>query len=66
MILDYCAQELLGLTGVEDKLQEHVKETLELLKNAGIKVWMLTGDKVRNILHNLTHAMNYSFKWNLI
>lgn len=38
--------ELLGLTGVEDKLQDDVKQTLELLRNAGIKIWMLTGDKV--------------------
>eukprot|EP01117_Protostelium_nocturnum_P011512 TRINITY_DN4173_c0_g2_i2.p1 TRINITY_DN4173_c0_g2~~TRINITY_DN4173_c0_g2_i2.p1 ORF type:complete len:1099 (+),score=335.10 TRINITY_DN4173_c0_g2_i2:86-3382(+) len=38
--------ELLCLTGVEDKLQEDVKITLETLANAGIKVWMLTGDKV--------------------
>lgn len=44
--------ELLALTGVEDKLQEDVKSTLELLRNAGLKIWMLTGDKVetaRNI-----------------
>jgi len=32
--------ELLGLTGVEDKLQDEVKSTLEL-RNAGIKIWML-------------------------
>jgi phospholipid-translocating ATPase len=38
--------ELLGLTGVEDKLQEDVKGTLELLRNAGVKIWMLTGDKI--------------------
>lgn len=38
--------ELLALTGVEDKLQEDVKSTLELLRNAGIKIWMLTGDKI--------------------
>jgi len=38
--------ELLGLTGVEDKLQDEVKGTLELLRNAGIKIWMLTGDKI--------------------
>ncbi|KAF8310761.1 aminophospholipid-transporting P-type ATPase [Clavulina sp. PMI_390] len=38
--------ELLGLTGVEDKLQEDVKSTLELLRNAGLKIWMLTGDKI--------------------
>jgi phospholipid-translocating ATPase len=38
--------ELLGLTGVEDQLQENVKLTLELLRNAGLRIWMLTGDKV--------------------
>lgn len=37
---------LLGLTGVEDKLQVDVKPTLEMLRNAGIKIWMLTGDKI--------------------
>ncbi len=30
--------ELLCLTGVEDKLQDGVRPTLELLRNAGIKV----------------------------
>ncbi|KAI0282655.1 hypothetical protein BC826DRAFT_974171 [Russula brevipes] len=39
--------ELLGLTGVEDKLQDDVRGTLELLRNAGIKIWMLTGDKIK-------------------
>ncbi|OUM63762.1 hypothetical protein PIROE2DRAFT_9624 [Piromyces sp. E2] len=38
--------ELLGITGVEDKLQDDVSSTLELLRNAGINIWMLTGDKV--------------------
>jgi phospholipid-translocating ATPase len=38
--------ELLGVTGVEDKLQDDVKMTIELLRNAGIKIWMLTGDKI--------------------
>lgn len=38
--------ELLALTGVEDKLQEDVKPTLELIRNAGVKIWMLTGDKI--------------------
>ncbi|KAH8695117.1 putative phospholipid-translocating P-type ATPase [Talaromyces proteolyticus] len=38
--------ELLGVTGVEDRLQRDVKPSLELLRNAGIKIWMLTGDKV--------------------
>lgn len=38
--------ELLCLTGVEDKLQQNVRETLETLRNAGVKIWMLTGDKL--------------------
>lgn len=38
--------ELLCVTGVEDKLQEGVRPTLELLRNAGVKIWMLTGDKL--------------------
>ncbi|KAI5189298.1 phospholipid-translocating ATPase [Nematocida sp. AWRm77] len=38
--------DALGVTGVEDKLQDDVRISLEMLRNAGIKVWMLTGDKV--------------------
>ncbi|XP_076766872.1 putative phospholipid-transporting ATPase IIB isoform X1 [Xylocopa sonorina] len=38
--------ELLCVTGVEDRLQDRVRTTLELLRNAGIKIWMLTGDKL--------------------
>ncbi|KAG0479083.1 hypothetical protein HPP92_013802 [Vanilla planifolia] len=40
-----CHLNLLGATGVEDKLQEGVPETIESLRQAGIKVWVLTGDK---------------------
>ena len=35
--------KLLCLTGVEDKLQDGVRASLETLRNAGIRVWMLTG-----------------------
>ena len=38
--------EFLCVTGVEDELQDEVNDTIETLKNAGIKIWMLTGDKV--------------------
>ncbi|CAL8256603.1 unnamed protein product [Merluccius merluccius] len=37
--------QLLGATGVEDRLQDKVQETIEALRLAGIKVWVLTGDK---------------------
>lgn len=36
---------LLGVTGIEDRLQAHVPETLEFLQAANINVWMITGDK---------------------
>lgn len=36
---------LLGATAIEDKLQEGVPETLKKLEQAGVKVWVLTGDK---------------------
>ena len=38
--------ELLCLTGVEDKLQDDVRQTLERMRNAGVRIWMLTGDKM--------------------
>jgi phospholipid-translocating ATPase len=38
--------ELLGITGVEDMLQEDIASTIDTLRNAGICIWMLTGDKV--------------------
>ena len=38
--------EILGITGVEDRLQDDVKPSFELLRNAGVRIWMLTGDKV--------------------
>ena len=34
-----------GLTAVEDKLQEGVPHTIATLRCAGIKIWLLTGDK---------------------
>uniref|UniRef100_A0A671SMT5 Phospholipid-transporting ATPase n=1 Tax=Sinocyclocheilus anshuiensis TaxID=1608454 RepID=A0A671SMT5_9TELE len=36
---------LLGATGIVDRLQEEVPESIEALQEAGIKVWVLTGDK---------------------
>ncbi|XP_060623427.2 phospholipid-transporting ATPase IF isoform X2 [Anolis sagrei] len=46
-VYDFIEKDLaiLGATGVEDKLQDKVQETIEALRLAGIKVWVLTGDK---------------------
>ncbi|KAK9300211.1 hypothetical protein QLX08_006987 [Tetragonisca angustula] len=40
-----CHLTLLGVTGIEDKLQAGVPETMDALMGAGIVVWVLTGDK---------------------
>nr|DBA20936.1 TPA: hypothetical protein GDO54_017666 [Pyxicephalus adspersus] len=37
---------LLGATAVEDRLQEQAAETIEAFHAAGMKVWVLTGDKM--------------------
>uniref|UniRef100_A0A7N5ZWJ7 Phospholipid-transporting ATPase n=1 Tax=Anabas testudineus TaxID=64144 RepID=A0A7N5ZWJ7_ANATE len=37
---------LIGATAVEDRLQEQAAETMEALQGAGMKVWVLTGDKM--------------------
>ncbi|GAA49565.1 phospholipid-translocating ATPase, partial [Clonorchis sinensis] len=46
---------LLGVTGIEDRLQEGVPETIECLREAGIHVWVLTGDKQETAV-NVAHA----------
>ena len=38
--------DFLCVTGVEDLLQDNVATTIDNLRNAGMKIWMLTGDKV--------------------
>ena len=37
--------DLIGTTAIEDRLQDCVPESIELLSKAGIKLWVLTGDK---------------------
>ncbi|XP_065342127.1 phospholipid-transporting ATPase ID isoform X3 [Cloeon dipterum] len=37
--------ELLGATAIEDKLQDGVPQAISKLAQAGIKIWVLTGDK---------------------
>jgi phospholipid-translocating P-type ATPase (flippase) len=48
---------LLGCSAVEDRLQDHVPETLENLLRAGIKVWVLTGDKLETA-ENIAKSCN--------
>lgn len=47
--------DLVGATAIEDKLQKDVPETIDRLRRANIKVWMLTGDK-RETAINIAHS----------
>ena len=42
---------LVGSTAIEDKLQEDVAETIGTMRQAGVKVWVLTGDKVETAVN---------------
>ncbi|KAL6010963.1 putative phospholipid-transporting ATPase 8 [Asimina triloba] len=42
---------LLGVTAVEDKLQKGVPECIDKLAQAGIKIWVLTGDKMETAIN---------------
>jgi phospholipid-transporting ATPase len=41
---------LIGCTAIEDKLQDGVPETIGLLREADINIWMLTGDKMETAI----------------
>ena len=49
---------VVGGTGVEDKLQDGVPEAVNRLAHAGIKIWVLTGDKVETAI-NIGYACRY-------
>ncbi|GJQ09141.1 hypothetical protein GpartN1_g6649.t1 [Galdieria partita] len=40
-----CDLSLVGVTAVEDRLQDDVPETISYLRQCGIRIWLLTGDK---------------------
>lgn len=42
---------LLGATAVEDRLQDGVPEAIAELQEAGIAIWMLTGDKLETAIN---------------
>jgi len=48
-----------GSTAIEDKLQDEVPEVIKDIKAAGIKLWVLTGDKIET-------AMNIGFSSQLL
>jgi len=42
---------VIGSTAIEDKLQEGVPETIRLLRETGIIIWVLTGDKIETAIN---------------
>ena len=43
--------ELIGSTAIEDRLQDEVADTIRFMKRTGIKVWVLTGDKIETAIN---------------
>ena len=43
--------ELIGSTAIEDKLQDEVGEVISYIKQANIKLWVLTGDKIETAIN---------------
>jgi phospholipid-translocating ATPase len=65
LLMDAVAEEyekelvLAGATAIEDRLQDGVPETISTLQKAGIKIWVLTGDKMET-------AVNIGFSCQLL
>jgi len=43
--------DLIGSTAIEDQLQDEVGEVISFIKDAGIKLWVLTGDKIETAIN---------------
>lgn len=60
--VDACYEEieqnliLIGATAIEDKLQDGVPQAIANLANAGIKLWVLTGDKQETAINIGKHV----------
>lgn len=67
-LADQMERELLlvGATGIEDRLQDGVPETIADLKRAGINVWVATGDKLETAIAIGYSTMLLSKDMNLI
>ncbi|XP_075151273.1 phospholipid-transporting ATPase VD isoform X1 [Haematobia irritans] len=57
---------LLGATGIEDRLQEGVPETISSLLSAGISIWVLTGDKPETAINIAYSAKLFTQQMELI
>ncbi|EFC37321.1 MgtA domain/ATPase domain-containing protein [Naegleria gruberi] len=53
--------ELVGCTAIEDKLQDDVAKSIDYLSRAGLKIWVLTGDKTETAI-NIAYSTNVLVK----
>ncbi|GBG34009.1 Phospholipid-transporting ATPase [Hondaea fermentalgiana] len=58
--------EIVGASAIEDRLQDGVPETLVSLREAGVKTWVLTGDKVETAINIAFSARLFSPEMDLI
>jgi phospholipid-translocating ATPase len=42
---------LIGSTAIEDKLQDQVGEVISSIREAGVRFWVLTGDKIETAIN---------------
>ena len=49
---------ILGVTALEDKLQEGVPDAIDTLHKAGIKLWILTGKRGFFVIASYTQCEN--------
>ncbi|XP_053992923.1 guanylate cyclase alpha-like isoform X2 [Hylaeus volcanicus] len=43
--------QYLGMTGAREKLKADVPQTIEMFNEAGLRIWMVTGDNLYNSIH---------------
>lgn len=57
---------LIGATGIEDRLQENVPETISNLLSAGIIIWVVTGDKTETAINIAFSAKLFNSKMEIL
>ena len=50
-VLESTNMQLLGGTGIEDQLQTKVPSTIDFIRSSGIKMWVITGDKLETAIN---------------
>ncbi|CAG9312635.1 unnamed protein product [Blepharisma stoltei] len=67
-VFEECEQgiQYLGCIGIQEEITEETKETVEILKNAGIKIWILSGDSEDRTISAGIGSSAIQENWNII